>query len=66
MCGFKSRAAVPEARKLGRKALAALGTAAGNNLLAAGRQHALAKAVAALAHEAAGLISAFHGTLRGI
>ena len=44
----------------GRKALAALGAAARQNLDAASGLHALAEAVAALAHEAARLIGAFH------
>ena len=48
-------------RPLCRKALAALRAAAGNNLGAAGRQHPLAKAVAALANKLAGLIGTFHG-----
>lgn len=50
--------------QLGRKALAALGTATSDDLLAAGGEHALAEAVAALTHEAAWLIGTFHGNLR--
>lgn len=46
---------------LGRKALTALGAATSENLLTAGRQHALAEAVAALANNAARLIRALHG-----
>ena len=52
----------PETRRmLGRKALAALGAAAGQNPLATHGQHPLAKTVAALANKAARLIRAFHG-----
>jgi hypothetical protein len=47
---------------LSRKTLAALSAAAGQNLLTTCGQHALAEAVAALAHEAAWLISTFHGS----
>jgi len=50
------------ANLLGRQALAALGAAAGDDLLATCGQHTLAEAVAAFAHEAAGLICAFHAT----
>ncbi len=49
------------ARALGRKALAALRAASRNDLGPAGRQHPLAKAMAALANELAGLIGTFHG-----
>lgn len=49
---------------LGREALAAFGPAAGKNPLTTGGQHALAKAVTALANKAARLIRAFHGYLR--
>lgn len=52
----------PRVQPLGRQALAAFGAAASQNLLTTGGKHALAEAVAALAHEAAGLISAFHAT----
>jgi hypothetical protein len=52
--------------RLSREALAALGAATGKNLLPASSQHTLAEAVAALAHEAARLISAFHGRLRQV
>ena len=58
------RAGAARRRVLGRKALAALRTTTGKNPLAAGRQHTLAKAVAALANEAARLIGALHGSLR--
>lgn len=52
--------------ELGREALATLGAAARKNLLTASGQHALAEAVAALAHDAARLISTFHGRLRQV
>lgn len=52
--------------RLRRQALAAFGAATGKDLLSAGGQHALAEAVAALAHEAAWLIGAFHGRLRQV
>ena len=47
-------------RRLGRKALAALGAAAGENIAAANGRHARAEAVAALADELRGLIGALH------
>lgn len=50
----------------GRKALTALGTTAGQNAYAARGLHALAEAVAALAHEAAWLIRTFHVRLRAL
>lgn len=49
-------------KSLGRQALATFGAAAGQNFLATDGHHALAKAMAAFAHEAAGLICAFHAT----
>ena len=45
---------------LGRKALAALGAAAGENIAAANRRHAGAEAVAALADELGRLIGTLH------
>ena len=67
MCrALLKRCARAERSKLGRKTLAALGAAARENLLTACGQHALAKAVAALAHEAARLIGTFHGRLRRV
>ena len=48
---------------LGGKALAAFRTPTRQNPLASGRQHAFAKAMAALADKAAWLIGAFHGIL---
>src|SRR5450755_3662652 len=45
----------------GAQALAAPGTARGEDLAAAGRGEAGAEAVAALAHQFAGLISPLHG-----
>ena len=57
-------AGLADALFLGRKTLAALGPTASKNLLAAGRQHALAESMAALANKAARLIRALHGTLR--
>lgn len=47
---------------LGREALAALGAAAGQNVTATHGRHAGAEAVAALADEFRGLISALHDT----
>ena len=46
----------------GRKALAAAGAASGDDLAAADRFHTGAEAVAALAHDLAGLISPLHGS----
>lgn len=48
----------------GRQTFAALGAAARQNLDATSRFHALAEAMAALAHKFARLIRALHGTLR--
>jgi len=48
----------------GGEPLATFGPSAGQNADAAGRQHALAKTVAAFAHEAAWLIGTLHGRLR--
>lgn len=66
--GLKLQNATPVAGRfsalLGRQALATLRTTAGKYANAAGRQHALAEAVATLAHKAARLICAFHGRLR--
>ena len=50
---------------LGRKALAALGAAAGNNANATNSRHTLAEAMAALANKAARLIGTFHGEFSG-
>src|SRR6185437_8546054 len=55
----------PCAGQLRNQALAALGTARRQNLAAIGGFHAGAKAVGAGALQHAGLISAFHGWLRG-
>jgi len=51
----------PEKPGSGAQALAATGAARGENLAAAGRGEPSAEAVAALAHQFAGLISPLHG-----
>jgi hypothetical protein len=49
-----------EIRRSGRKALAALGAAAGENIAAANSRHARAETMAALADELRGLVGALH------